>query len=71
VNKNPPSDRYGQLRSSAAAIKVPFPPLELTEPGTAEGGGAAWQRPSSGPAETVKRAGSAIKGLFGGDKNNP
>jgi hypothetical protein len=44
---------------SAAAIKVPLPPLELTEPGTAEGGGGA---------EAVKQAGSAIKGLFGGDK---
>ncbi len=79
---------------SAAAIKVPLPPLELTELGTAEGGitpdqltaavmrrltpdiiaaaaKAALQLGGTGgaaAAESVKKAGSAIKGLFGGDK---
>lgn len=78
----------------AAAIKVPLPPLELTELGTTEGGitpdqltvavmrrltpdiisaaaKAALQLSGTGgaaAAENVKKAGSAIKNLFGGDK---
>ena len=78
----------------AAAIKVPLPPLELTELGTKEGGitpdqltvavmrrlapdiisaaaKAALQLGGTGDgtaAENVKKAGDAIKSLFGGDK---